>query len=534
MQDGLNVLTGETGAGKTMLAKALEVLLGARAPKAVVRPGAKAAYIEAVFSLPQDFKAEGELGEILGDLEGELVIARRIAAEGRSRCLIDGRTVSLENLRELAERLVVFYGQHEGRDLVLEKVQTQLLDSSGDAKGDSLYHKYLDSRMDAIKANREFVSLTEAQAHDSRQLDLARYELQELQQLAPQEGEETSLHSELIKLSGAVGGAQSCSASYNLLAGNDDSIAMLLAQATRSLEEAGEPAHDLALRLANAQAEIDDITSDLQRLSENWEADPERQLEVEARLSLLNSLARKHGVSADQLPQIQADLAAQVEQADLAPEILHKAQQQAEKTLVVAMENGKKLSDWRTKQSPKLGKKITGVLGELAMEGAEFAVTLSPVPGQGIDLLGQSGLEKVMFTLCSNPGLPAQPLSQVASGGEISRLMLALIAEARPGEQAVLVLDEPDVGLGGHTAHGVAARLRSLSSDSQLLVISHLPQIAAKADRILCIEKSSDGKETLTTVRGLQNEDEILDELCRMAGHKPDDQAARKAAASLR
>jgi len=520
-----------------MLARALEVLLGARAPKAVVRPGAKAAYIEAIFQIPEDFQLPGELAEILEDCGGEISLARRIAAEGRSRAMVDGRTVSLENLRDLADKLVAFCGQHEGRDLVMERVQMQILDGSGDGRGLALHEDYSQKRSLALRAENYYQALLVEQAQDGRQLELARYELEELEQLSPRAGEEDELHQELSKLSNALTGGQSCTGALHILNSDEEGALSLLARSEKLLLDAGGPAMHLAERLSQVQAEIADISSDLQRLAEGWEADPQRQALVEERLSALSSLSRKHGVHADQLPDIQLGLKEQVGSADLGPQRLKKAEQDKQEALANATGAAKKLSAWRKKQAPLLSKKITQSLDELAMQGAQFTIQLDGLKGKDLDRLGSSGMEVVQFELQANPGLPSLPLAQVASGGEISRLMLALIAESRPGEQAILVLDEPDVGLGGNTAHGVARRLQALALESQLLVISHLPQIAAKADQIFCVQKTlgdDSGGPTATHVVSLDTEVQVIDELCRMAGHDPSDQAARKVAHSLR
>jgi len=515
LDPGLNVLSGETGAGKTMLAKSLEVLLGARAPKSVVRPGAEYAYIEALFDIPKDFQIDTddeELLDLLEDSKGDqLSLARRIAAEGKSRCLINGRTVTLEALRSVAGRLVAFYGQHEGRDLLLDKVQMQILDSVSDQKGRQLHQSYLADRREALAAEHRFQELLNQQAQDSRPLDLARYELNELEEVAPAgAGEEDQLHEELKLLSGAVEGARACSQARALLS-SEDGAGAAVHQAQRELDSAGEHAAELASRLEAVLAEVSDLESDIARLADRWEADPSRQVQVESRLSVLNSLSRKHGVPIGQLPEILEKLSSQIAQADQAPELLARAKDAASETLLKAQKSAAKLTRWRKTQAPKLASQITGVLEELAMPGARFDVKLVECQGTGINQLQSQGAEEIQFMLQANPGLPAEPLNRVASGGEISRLMLALIAEARPDEQAILVLDEPDVGLGGHTAHGVAARLQDLAQSSQLIVISHLPQIAARADRILCIEKSVGAEHTSTTVRALDSEEEIID-----------------------
>lgn len=533
LSEELNVLTGETGAGKTMLAKALEALLGAKTTKGVVRPGADAAYIEATFSVPDSLGGGEEIEELLSDSDGEVVIARRIAAAGRSRCLVDGRTVSLETLRELSGRLIAFYGQHEGRKLMVEQAQVSMLDRSGDGKGTSLRQAYLLTRSQAISAERHVRELQEASQSAGRELELARFELQELNELSPQPGDEAQLMEELQSLSGAVEGQAACAQAHTMLEGESAASSQLL-EASRILAGAGAKAAELQLRLEEAHTEVSDIAGELDLLGASWAADPHRQAEVESRLSDYSRLARKHFVTPDELPEVHRQLAETVSAADEGPQLLREAERAAEEALGRAQQAAAALSKWRKDQAPKLSKAVTGALQDLSMDGAKFEVELLPLDGEGTKGLGESGAEGVVFALQANPGLPQEPVSQVASGGEVSRLMLALVAEAGLEDQAVLVLDEPDTGIGGQTAHGVASRLEALSAQTQLLVISHLPQIAARADRHFRLVKSTDGKSTETVIDTLSEESEVIDELCRMSGHSPTDSDARAAAERLR
>jgi len=525
---GLNVLSGETGAGKTMLAKALEALLGAKITKGVVRPGAEAAYIEAVFSAPENLGGAEEIAELLDDLLGEeIVLARRITSSGRSRCLINGRTVSVETLREIASQLIAFYGQHEGRKLMVEQAQTSMLDRSGDSKGTLLLEKYRVARGQSRSAANQLKALKSAQ--QDRQLDLVRFELKELEDLNPKIAEEQQLMEELGLLAGATEGQQACWSAYQLLDSDKAACSQVL-ESARALESAGNPTKTIRERLESAYTELCDLASELQSLSHSWKADPHRQSEVETRLSDYARLSRKHTTIADQLIVVQNQLMEKILEADQVPLLIEEAEIQAAKAFQNALSAGTKLSKWRQSQAPKLSKAVGSVLQELAMEAAIFEVRLEPLLEKD---LPEYGLEAVVFYLQANPGLPAEPISQVASGGEVSRLMLALVSETGLEDQAVLVLDEPDAGIGGQTAHGVASRLVSLSKRTQLLVISHLPQIAARADRHFRLNKTTDGHSTETTIEVLSSQQEIIDQLCLMAGHDPSDSDARKAAQKM-
>ena len=531
LDEGLNVLTGETGAGKTMLAKALEVLLGAKAPREVVRPGAEAAYIEAEFAVDGDLELSAEMEEIIADNPGQITLARRIAAEGRSRCMVNGRTVSLEALRLIAGRLVAFYGQHEGRKLMMERTQVELLDRSGDGRGSQLLLAYNNALRQARSDSRELTKLEHTQASDDREVELARFELQEIEELEPRQGEEAELITELSFLSGAEEGRQVCvRASAEL--GSEGGALEFVSRVGSDMRRHEESMGLLPERVESVRLELEDIVSEIDGLGARWAADPERQRQVEERLATYQRLSRKHITSADGLIDTAAELRQKVDKVDAAPQLIKQAQERCRVSLEAAEQSAAKLSRWRAEQAGKLSAAIVSLLRELAMEEAAFEIVLEPLPGQGLARLSETGAERVVFYLQANPGIPAQPIDKVASGGEVSRLMLALVSEAGIGEQALLVLDEPDVGIGGNTAHGVGTRLSKLAESTQLLVISHLPQIAAKANRHFHLSKQSDGQTTHTTLRSL-SEDERLDELCRMSGYSPDDTAAREAAQAL-
>jgi DNA repair protein RecN (Recombination protein N) len=532
LSPGLNVITGETGAGKTMLAKALEALLGGKTGKGVVRPGANAAYVEATFTLPSGWQAQGEAAEIAEDCQGEITLARRIAAEGRSRCLIEGRTVSVETLRDLAGQLIAFYGQHEGRKLMMEEAQVGMLDRSGNGEGTKLFHSYSEARAQARQAAKTLKAALASQQSAGRELELARFELSEMDELSPLANEELELIKELNHLSGAVEGQAACQDSYSLLEEESGAGAALLA-AGKLTSQAGPELVEITSRIESLQLEVADISAQLDQLATKWEADPQRQADVERRLTDLGRLARKHGVSGNDLDQVWSRLQVTVAEGDQGPLATQQAELELQQASQKAVEAAQALSAWRQKRAPLLSKAVGAVLEELAMEGAKFDVRLTSLEGEGLKALGESGGEKVEFMLQANPGLPSEPISQVASGGEISRLMLALVAEAGLDGQAVLVLDEPDTGIGGHTGHGVGARLADLSDHTQLLVISHLPQIACKADRHFRLIKSTDGKQTTTSIEHLDSSELVVDELCRMSGHDPEDQTARKASQAL-
>lgn len=541
---GLNVITGETGAGKTMLARALDLLLGARQIKNVVRPGCKEAYLEGLFHIPAGWLARfrgtevEEVLEVDHDDPCELALARRISAQGRSRCLVNGRTVTLEVLRTLSADLLAFYGQHEQRNLMLDQHQARLLDRSGDAQGLKLFAAYTEARAEMLQAARELEQLEREQRLSEREVELARFELEELLSADLKPGEEQQLAEELAQLSEAGEGQLAAAGAQQLLRGSDlgDQPAALdlLDQAIARLAHLNAPrARELAERLEQVRVELDELARELSELADSWEADPQRQAEVEQRLQLIHRLCHKHRCSFQQLFERRAELERQVTSVDTLPERLEAARTRLDDAIRSTEAAAQKLSGWRAEQARRLAQAVTESLASLAMEGAIFSIQLEALRGGPLERLGEQGAERVVFMLQANPGIAAEPLAEVASGGELSRLMLSLTSHCPLNQDGLLVLDEPDSGLGGHTAHGVAERLALLAQSRQVLVISHLPQIAARADCHFVIEKHLHDAATSAQIRRLDTPQQRVEELCRMAGHNADDPAARQIAEQL-
>lgn len=536
LADGFNVITGETGAGKTMLTRALDLLLGARADRTVVRPGARETFVEATFTVPGGWlRTHAPHLDDLVDLDAEeITLARRVTAAGRSRALVDGRTVTVEALRDVSARLIAFYGQHEQRQLMLEHVQASMLDRAGDGKGVALYEAYRKARRAALDAERARRALQEQASQQQRELDLARFELAELDELDPRPGEEQELLEELRRLSLAGQAGQACEVAMGALDGEQHGARAAVAAAERALRELDDPqARTLADRLSALDAELDDITREAFRLSESWPADPAREDEVARRLSTLQALSRKHRCSADELADRRAQLAEQVGRDDALPAQLEQAEARAAETLAATLAAGEALARWRAKAARALAKAVTADLPSLAFQGARFEVQLRALEGDGWRRLGEQGTEQVVFLLQANPGLPMEELARAASGGEASRLMLALIAHCPTVNDGLLVLDEPDAGIGGQTAHGVAQRLAHIGERQQVLVVSHLAQIAGRARAHFALNKHTSKDHTSTELYALEGEEARIDELCRMAGHDSADEDARKLAAGL-
>ncbi|CAB4922959.1 unannotated protein [freshwater metagenome] len=526
---GLNVLTGETGAGKTVLAHALDLLLGGKARSGIVRPGASEAYVEGVFELPADLRAQ--LGERVPADAQELVLARRVSAEGRTRALIGGRSATATDLQEIAGVLLAFYGQHEHRRLTLASAQLDLLDAfcgpDQAARRDACAAAHTAVRA----AERRLEELAGLAGARERELDLLAFELAEIDDAAPDEAEERELlasrerlrHVETLRAA-AWGGAEA------IAPDEGSGVTSLLAAGGAALDAGSgvDPQLDALLERWHAAAyEAADIGAELRRYAEHLEGDPGALERCEERLALLERLKRKHGGS------IEAVLAhgercrvrhAELEGAELA---LEEAQAQHAEAVEQRAVASRELRVARAAAAPAMSSAVAQALSDLAMAGATFEIRLAEREP------GPLGADTAEFLLAPNPGVPAAPIRDAASGGELSRVMLALLGVANDGSQATLVFDEVDAGIGGQTARAVGARLQELAATRQVLCITHLPQIASLGDRHFSIAKDATAEPARTTVTELAD-GEVVGELVRMLGADADDPAARRHARELR
>jgi DNA repair protein RecN (Recombination protein N) len=534
---GLNAITGETGAGKTVLAHALDLLLGGRPRPGIVRPGAGEAYVEGVFEVPAgllDDPALAELRERIDADDGdEIVLARRVGAEGRTRALVQGRSASAADLRELGGRLLSFFGQHEHRRLTVASAQLGLLDAFCGSAVLGLRTRLAAAHASVREAEAELDGLRDRAGTRDRDLDLLTFEIGEIDELLPSEDEERELLAErgrLQRLDGllaaAGGGAEALAPESTDVNG----VAALLAEAERlsaGVSEVDPELDALAARLSTLRIESEDLAGELRRYADCLEGEPGRLDQVEEQLALYDRLKRKHGGS----------VAAVLEHARRCRqerERLENAEVATERAVAV-LGNARrerdglaaKLSAARAKAAPSLADAVRGELEVLAMDGASFSVELEPR-----EEIGPSGAERAEFLLGPNPGVPPAPIREAASGGELSRVMLALMTVAGAGASETLVFDEVDAGVGGQTARAVGDRLRALGDDRQVLCITHLPQVAALAQHHFRIEKEASGELALATVEAIEG-DGVVEEICRMLGADTEDAGARKHAQEL-
>ncbi len=532
---GLNAITGETGAGKTVLAHALDLLLGGKPRPGIVRPGAGEAYVEGAFELPEglfDGEALEDLRERLPAQAGEIVLGRRVAAEGRTRAFVQGRSASAADLRELGQRLIAFYGQHEHRRLTVGSAQLEALDAFCGEEHRARARNLAAGHRRVLDLGRELDALRARAGTRDRDRDLLAFELEEIEALAPSPEERAQLTAERDRLRAIDDLRASAGAAAEALAPEADApgAVALLSEAERHAEPGAGADPELAAlveRLRSLRIEAEDVGAEARAYLAGLAAEPGRLEEVEERLALYERLERKHGGSLD------AVLAHARRCADDLQGLEGFETQVAAAEAELARANGEEdhlaaaVTAERRKAAPRLAKKVTAELRGLAMDGAEFGVLLEPRAQRA-----SSGDEAAEFTLAPNPGVPPSALRDTASGGELSRTMLALMGVASDAGAETVVFDEVDAGIGGQTARAVGERLRGLAARRQVLCITHLPQIASLAERHFRIEKRSSRELADARVDRLE-EGEVVAELCRMLGADAADDGARRHAEDL-
>jgi DNA repair protein RecN (Recombination protein N) len=574
--EGLTAITGETGAGKTVLAHALDLLLGGRPRPGIVRPGAPEAYVEGVFELPPGLldgpefadlrervgedpaeaadypapdadaapAADASAGSGAGGGLTEIVLARRVSSGGRTRAFVQGRSATAADLAALGGRLVAFFGQHEHRRLTLASAQLDLLDGFCGREQMELRVALgaVHARVRALA--RDLAELRERAGTRDRDLDLLAFEIEEIEVLGPTEEEKAAFIAERSRLRELDGLLAAAGTGAEAIApsGDESGVSLLLAgaeQLAQAVQAADPEMETFASRLTSLRLEAEELGADLRRYADSLEAEPGRLDVVEERLDLYDRLERKHGGSvAAVLAHAESCRAerARLEQAEVETERAEAALRDA---LAERNELATSVTVARQKAAPKLAERVREELDTLAMDGARFEVVLEPRAAAprgdggpaGADI-GPTGAERVEFLLAPNPGVPAAPIRDAASGGELSRVMLALMTVAGAGESRTVVFDEVDAGVGGQTARAVGERLRALGEGRQVLCITHLPQIAALASAHFRIEKSAATDTALTTVEALDG-DGVVAELCRMLGAEASDKAARRHAEDL-
>ncbi len=513
---GLTMLTGETGAGKSILLDAIGLVLGDRADASAIRSGAPRAEISAEFNIDDQPEVSTWLTQQALDQDGECVIRRVISAERGARSTINGRSVTAVQLRELGELLVEIHGQHEHQRLLQRTRQRELLDDYGDYVPEltavaELYQSWRDiqdelERLQGLNDERD------------QRLEWLRFQTQELTDLAPRAGEVAELEREFRRSNHLERLLQQGHLALELIYEGEEAAAYRsLSQAVRILEELQNLDTELAPTvelLAGALVQIQEGADTLRRHLDHLEIDPERLQWLDQRLAMLHDLARKHRVDPDALPEQLERLRRELTDLEQLEEQIAALREEQRRLNQAYLEAAARLSEARRQAAARLSERVTATIAELGMANGVFQVT---VQSSGERFTPQ-GLDQVEFMVTLNPGQPLRPLHKIASGGELSRIGLAIhVVAAHQRSVPCMIFDEVDTGVGGAVAEMVGRKLADLAQSRQVLCITHLPQVAAYAHHHLQVRKETDGHTTYTHIQPLDASARI-DELARMLG----------------
>ncbi|MGH8458329.1 MAG: DNA repair protein RecN, partial [Nevskiales bacterium] len=518
---GLSALTGETGAGKSILLDALGLLLGDRAESDSIRASADKAEISASFQLEDAADARGWLREREledGDNPDVCLIRRVVTRDGRGRAFINGSPASTRDLRELGECLVDIHGQHEHQSLTKRDTQRDLLDGHGGH--DELCAKVAGLAREWQRLDSRIAEIEQKSSDGGMRVDFIRFQVQELEALNLRPGELEQIDVEHKRLSNAGRLIEQGQQALQLLYEGESGAAYDLLSQTRHplVELAGlDPRYGEAAELiASAQIQVQEAADTLRRTLDGLELDPKRLQLLEQRLSDIHNLARKHRITPAELPAHLESLRAELALLEGASAEIGKLSQQRDETAKAWREQAQALSQVRKKSARKLSGAITGIMRTLGMPQGEFRVALSAINDDSTPRV--QGLDQIEFLVSANPGQEPRPLAKVASGGELSRISLAVqVIAANAARVPTLVFDEVDAGIGGGVAEIVGRQLRTLGTQRQVLCVTHLPQVAAQARQQLQVRKEIKSGQTYTRIRPLDDRDRV-EELARMLG----------------
>ena len=513
LYSGFSALTGETGAGKSILLDGLGLVLGERADSGLVRHGEERAEVSAQFDILSLPHIQAWLNEQALDDEDTCLLRRVVSADGRSKAYINGRPVPASSLKALGNLLVDIHGQHEHQSLLSSANQLILIDAYGHHQGqvDKVKHAYKHWQQLSHKYN----DLKLNQAEHQSKLELVEFQLREFDKINPQSGEfealseeqSTLAHANEIKRAGYLG--------YEALDG-EQGATRLIHDAISQLETLSEftPALNSQFeQLQSALIEVQEAANDLHHFSESVELDPERLNAVEERLAELYALAKKHHLNPDELANKHQQLRQELENLSQNFGSLDTLKLEIDQAWLDYEKLAKTLTKQRQTSAKKLSKTVTDSMQTLGMEKGQFTIELNP-----LEKPSAQGMDRIDFLVSANPGQPAKPLAKVASGGELSRISLAIqVASAEVAQIPTLIFDEVDVGIGGGIAEVVGQKMRQLGQHRQVLSITHLGQVAAYGNQHLNVSKQSQKNKTLTQVSAL-DEAQRIDEIARMVG----------------
>ena len=500
LDPGMTVLTGETGAGKTLIVQAIQLLAGGRSDPGLVRPGTSEAIMEGRFL----------------DGDDEVVVRRIVPAEGRGRSYLDGHMASAADLSVTAERFVDLHGQHTHQSLLAPAVQRRALDTFGGIDLGPL----ASARSEVADVSARLEEIGGDARSRAHEMDLLRYQLEELDEANfTDDDEDAKLEAEADLLGDAAAHLEAAAVARIALADDEGVIDGL--GTTLAAIGARKPFASAAERLRSAQVEIEEAAAEVRTIAESIEEDPRRMAELRSRRQLIRDLTRKYGDTLGEVRRYGDEARERLDRLDRHEELAAELGQRLDEARLVVAHEAKHVGEARRIAAIPLSDAVTAGLPELAMKNAKLEVCVH----------GEDPCDDVTFGFVANSGASAQPLAKIASGGELARVMLSLRLVLSAGPET-LVFDEVDAGIGGEAAIAVGASLSRLARDHQVLVVTHLPQVAAFADQHVVITKTDDGVGVLSSATHI-NDDERVIELARMLAGRPDSAAGREHAGEL-
>jgi DNA repair protein RecN (Recombination protein N) len=516
LNPGMTVLTGETGAGKSILIDALGLVLGDRADNGMIRDGCDRAEITAAFDISNLTLANSWLAEQSLEAGTECILRRVLVRDGRSRAFINDSPVSLQSLQTLGEMLVDIHGQHAHQSLLHRGAQRGLLDAY--ANHQSLVEETARLYQAWRETSDSLEQLRTASEERTARLDLLRYQVNELDALKLGDTEIEELDEQHARLSNLGRLRETSAQALSALYDTDGSVQEQLAGISRELEELSSLDSGLTeIRelIENALIQVEEATTNLRQYGEGLELDPQQLEQVERRLEEIHDLARKYRTQPKELPARLDQLKTELDELEHADIHLARLEEQAQTLHQEFLAQAKALNKSRRKAAPKLEQEVCSGIRSLGMPEGRFSINIEPLPEEKVSA---NGLDRIEFLVSANPGQSLQSLAKVASGGELSRISLSIqVATIRCGQIPTLIFDEVDAGIGGGVAEIVGQLLRQLGDKRQVLCVTHLPQVAAQGHQHLQVSKETDGSTTHTQVRIL-DQDEQVEEVARMLG----------------
>ncbi|GAB3468629.1 DNA repair protein RecN [Polaromonas eurypsychrophila] len=512
LESGFTVLTGETGAGKSILIDALQLALGARADVGVVREGAQRCEISATFEAPASLA--GWLDEAGFSSDDELLLRRTVDAQGKSRAWINGSPATATQLREIADLLVDIHGQHAWQSLTRPEAVRGLLDAYAGLSTQALLLAWQGWR----SAHKALLDARDAQDSLQRERERLAWQISELDKLAPGDQEWDELNTQHSRLSNVQSLRDAVRIAVDALQEADDNAAALLGRALTALQnqERIEPEFKgLTEVLGSALAQVEDAVHSLHGYARHAELEPQRLVELDERLALWVSLARRYKRTPAELPELLASWRTELQKLEAAADLasLEKVEQLAK---TAYMEEARSVSKARTKAAPLLAKAITQAMQGLGMQGGKFEVAMAK-----LEQPAQYGLEQAEFLVAGHSGSTPRAVGKVASGGELSRIALAIaVTTSQLGQAQTLIFDEVDSGVGGAVAETVGRLMKQLGKDRQVMAVTHLPQVAACADQHLMVAKRTDKGQTASTVEAVHGEQRVAEVARMLSGEK--------------